>query len=322
MLSYYFLIGWHENRGQAYGKGVFKMGIKQSRSDKVFDVLNKLLVWFFVIIVSYPLIYIISASISDPQYVNSGEVWLFPKGITFEGYLRVFQNSEIWLGYRNTIFYTLFGTFINLAVTLPMAYALSRTDLAGRNIIMIALVFTMFFEGGLIPTYILVRDLGMINTVWAMVLPNAAAMWNIIVTMTFFRVSIPRGLEEAAEIDGASQIRTFFQIVLPLSAPIIAVMALFYGVGHWNQYFGALIYLQDRELFPLQLFLREILVQQQLTSELMQQAGAAEALSQHARIADIVKYAVMIFSAAPLLIVYPFLQRFFLKGVMIGSLKE
>ncbi|SHG47027.1 carbohydrate ABC transporter permease [Ornithinibacillus halophilus] len=298
------------------------MAIKQAKSDKIFDICNKILVWFFIVVISYPLVYIISASISDPQYVNSGEMWLFPKGLTFEGFERVFQSSEIWLGYRNTIFYTLLGTFINLAVTLPMAYALSRSDLVGRKFIMLALVFTMFFEGGLIPTYLLVRDLGMINTVWAMVLPSAAAMWNIIVTMTFFKVSIPKGLEEAAEIDGASQIRTFFQIVIPLSAPIIAVMALFYGVGHWNQYFGALIYLQDRELYPLQLFLREILVQQQLTTELMQQSGSAEALSEHARIADIIKYAVMIVSAAPLLIVYPFLQRFFIKGVMIGSLKE
>lgn len=298
------------------------MKIKDTGSDRLFDISNKILVWFFIVIISYPLIYIISASISDPQYVNSGEMWLFPKGITFEGFQRVLQSSEIWLGYRNTIFYTLLGTFINLAVTLPCAYALSRQDLIGKKVIMAFLVFTMFFDGGLIPTYLLVRDLGMVNTVWSMVIPSAAAMWNIIVTMSFFRVTIPRGLEEAAEIDGASQIRTFFQIVLPLSAPIIAVMALFYGVGHWNQYFGALIYLQDRELFPLQLFLREILVQQKITAELMQQSGTAEALSQHARIADIIKYAVMIVSAAPLLIVYPFLQRFFLKGVMIGSLKE
>ncbi|WP_066195638.1 MULTISPECIES: carbohydrate ABC transporter permease [Gracilibacillus] len=298
------------------------MAIKQSKTDKVFDVCNKFLVWFFILLISYPLIYIISASISDPQFVNSGQMWLFPRGITFEGFGRVFQNSEIWLGYRNTIFYTLFGTFINLAITLPMAYALSRQELIGKKIIMALLVFTMFFEGGLIPTYLLVRDLGFVDTIWAMVLPNAAVMWNIIVTMTFFKATIPRGLEEAAEMDGASQIRTFFQIVIPLSAPIIAVMALFYGVSHWNQYFNAMIYLQDKSLFPLQLFLREILVQQQLTTELMQQSGSAEALSEHSRIADIVKYAVMIVSAAPLLIVYPFLQRFFLKGVMIGSLKE
>lgn len=295
--------------------------MKQPKSDKVFDIFNMIIVWFFIIIISYPLLYIVSASISDPTYVNSGEMWLLPKGITFEGFERVFQSSDIWVGYRNTIFYTLLGTFINLAVTLPCAYALSRNDLAGKGVIMALLIFTMFFEGGLIPTYLLVRDLGMTDTIWAMVIPNAAAIWNIIVTMTFFRVTIPKGLEEAAEIDGASQLRTFFQIVLPLSAPIIAVMALFYGVGHWNQYFSALIYLSDRELFPLQLFLREILVQQEMTADLMMQSGNAQALSEHARIADIIKYAVMIVSAAPLLIIYPFLQRFFLKGVMIGSIK-
>ncbi|WP_062107929.1 carbohydrate ABC transporter permease [Bacillus niameyensis] len=298
------------------------MNIKETRSDQIFNLCNKLLVLFFIIIISYPLIYIVSASISDPFYVNSGAMWLFPKGITFEGFERVFQSSEIWVGYRNTIFYTLLGTFINLVVTLPCAYALSRQDLIGKKLIMTLFVFTMFFDGGLIPTYLLVRDLGMINTIWSMVIPSAAAMWNIIVTMSFFKVTIPRGLEEAAEMDGASQIRTFLQIVLPLSAPIIAVMALFYGVGHWNQYFGALIYLHERSLFPLQLFLREILVQQKITAELLQQSGAAEAISKHARIADIIKYAVMIVSAAPLLMIYPFLQRFFIKGVMIGSLKE
>ncbi|MBO0991658.1 carbohydrate ABC transporter permease [Bacillus sp. SD088] len=297
------------------------MEIKQAKTDRIFDICNKILVWFFIIIIMYPLIYIVSASISDPSFVNSGQMWLWPKGITFEGFQRVFQNTDIWIGYRNTIFYTLLGTFINLAVTLPAAYALSRQELIGKKVIMALFVFTMFFEGGLIPTYLLVRDLSMVNTIWALVIPSAAAMWNIIVTMTFFKVTIPKGLEEAAEMDGASQFRTFFQIVLPLSAPIIAVMALFYGVGHWNQYFGAMIYLSDEKLFPLQLFLRKILIQQQMTADMMMQSGSAEALSEHARIADIIKYAVMIVSAAPLLIVYPFLQRFFLKGVLIGSIK-
>ena len=290
--------------------------------DKVFGVINKVMIVLFVLIVLYPLIYIVSASVSDPYYVNSGQMWLFPKGFTLEGYRRIFQSKELLIGYRNTIVYTLLGTFINLAVTLPAAYALSRTDLAGRNIIMGLFVFTMFFDGGLIPVYMLVRDLGMINTIWSMVLPAAASTWNIIVTMTFFRMNIPQSLEEAAEIDGASHIRIFFQLILPLSAPIIAVMALFYGVGHWNQYFGALIYLQDRALWPLQLFLREILIQQKMMTELMQQRGVVEALQEHARIADIIKYAVMIVSSAPLLIVYPFLQRFFVKGIMIGSIKE
>lgn len=296
--------------------------IKEARSDRIFDIANKALVWFFILIITYPLIYILSASISDPSYVNSGRMWLIPKGITFEGFVRVFNSAEIWNGYRNTIFYTLLGTLINLAVTLPCAYALARQELVGRVAIMGLLIFTMFFDGGLIPTYLLVRDLGMINTIWAMVIPGAASVWNIIVTMTFFRVTIPRALEEAAEIDGASVFRTFFQIVLPLSAPIVAVMALFYGVGHWNQYFAGLIFLSDRELFPLQLILRDILIQQEMTAELMIQGANPEAIGEQARIANVIKYAVMIVSAAPLLIVYPFLQRFFIKGVMIGSIKE
>lgn len=295
--------------------------IQQSKTDRIFDLLNKLIVCFFILIITYPLLYILSASISDPSYVNSGRMWLLPKDITFEGYKRVFQSSDIWIGYRNTIFYTLLGTFINLAVTLPCAYALARHELVGKGIIMALLIFTMFFDGGLIPTYLLVRDLGMTNTIWAMVIPNAASVWNIIVTMTFFKVTIPDGLVEAAEIDGASVFRTFFQIVLPLSLPIIAVMGLFYGVGHWNSYFNGLIYLTDKNLFPLQLFLRDILVQQQVAAELMIQGSNIQAIGEQAKIAAIIKYAVMIVSAAPLLIVYPFLQRFFVKGVLIGSIK-
>lgn len=294
--------------------------IKGSNSDKLFDVLNKTLVWFFIIVIAYPLVYICSAAISDPQLVSTGEMWLWPKGITFEGFQRVFNDSEIWMGYFNTIFYTLLGTFINLAVTLPMAYALTRKDLRGKGIIMGMLVFTMFFDGGLIPTYLLVKNLGMVDTIWAMVIPGAAAVWNIIVTMTFFKVAIPRELEESAEMDGASVFRIFLQVVLPLSLPIIAVMGLFYGVGHWNQYFNALIYLNDRSLFSLQLILREILVLSQMSTEMMESTDPETILEQQ-RIANIIKYAVMIVSAAPLLIVYPFLQRFFLKGVMIGSIK-
>lgn len=308
------------------GAGGMKMHVKankiqQAKSDKIFDICNKLLVWFFIIIISYPLLYICFASISDPNYVHSGEMWLLPKDITFEGFKRIFASDDIWIGYRNTIFYTLLGTLINLAVTLPCAYALARQELVGRGIIMGLLIFTMFFDGGLIPTYLLVRDLGMFNTIWAMVIPGAASVWNIIVTMTFFKVTIPRGLEEAAEVDGASVFRTFWQIVLPLSAPIIAVMALFYGVGHWNQYFSGLIYLTDRDLFPLQLILREILIEQEITAELMIQGTNIQAIGEQARIAASIKYAVMIVSAAPLLILYPFLQRFFIKGVMIGSVK-
>lgn len=296
--------------------------IRDTRADKVFNFLNKAFVWILIFIVLYPIIYIISASISDPDVVNSGEMWLYPIDITFDGYKRVFNSPDIWIGYRNTIFYTVAGTLINLLVTLPCAYALSRRDLIGKSIVMKMLIFTMFFDGGMIPTYLLIRDLGMLNTVWAMIIPGAASVWNIIVTMTFFRSSIPRALEEQAEIDGASVFKTFTSIVLPLSLPIIAVMALFYGVAHWNSYFSALIYLTDRDLFPLQLILREILIEQELTAQLMVQGGNIEAIGEQAKIASSIKYAVMIVSSLPLLIAYPFVQKYFIKGVLIGSVKE
>lgn len=292
-----------------------------NRSDRLFEIGNHLFVITLLILVLYPLIYIVSASVSDPVAVNTGEMWLFPKGFTLEGFQRVFRDPDILIGYRNTIFYTGVGTFINLAVTLPCAYALSRADLRGRSVILLLIIFTMFFSGGIIPTYLLVRDLGLINTVWALLIPKAAAAWNILVAMAFFRMTIPNELHDAAVIDGCSEFRFFTRIVLPLSKAIIAVMALFYAVGHWNQYFDALIYLSDRELYPLQLFLREILVQQEMSASMMMDGAAMEAMAEQARIADIVKYAVMIVASLPLLVAYPFLQRYFMKGVMIGSVK-
>lgn len=295
------------------------MAIQESRSDKVFVAFNYVFVWFLIAIVAYPLLYIAIASISDPNLVNSGQVWLWPKGITFEGFERVMKDSEIWIGYRNTIFYTVVGTFINLLVTLPGAYVLSRKDIKGTNIIMFLIVFTMFFEGGMIPTYLLVKNLGMVDTIWALLIPQAAAVWNVIVTRTFFASTIPKELEETAEIDGCSAFRMFFQIVVPLSMPIIAVMTLFYAVGHWNEYFQALIYLSNESLYPLQLFLKNILVSSQIDSTLV--AEDASSLAEQQRIGEIMKYAVMIISMVPLLILYPFLQRYFIKGIMIGSIK-
>lgn len=295
--------------------------IRETFADRMFGLGNTFFIGALLIIVLYPLIYIVSASVSDPSAVNSGEMWLLPVGITFEGFARVFQNPDILIGYRNTLFYTFVGTLINLCVTLPCAYALSRSELPGRGVFLFVILFTMFFSGGLIPTYLLVRDLGLINTVWALLLPKAAAAWNILVAMAFFSLTIPRELQDAAEIDGCSPFGFFMRIVLPLSKPIIAVMALFYAVGHWNQYFDALIYLSNRDIFPLQLFLREILVQQQMSATMMMDGAAMEAMAQQARIADIVKYAVIIVASLPLLIVYPFLQRFFVKGVFIGSVK-
>ncbi|GGH79298.1 putative aldouronate transport system permease protein [Pullulanibacillus pueri] len=298
--------------------------IRESRNDRIFKAFIYSFLIVILIIVLYPLIYIISASISDPTLVSSGKMWLWPKGINFDGYKLIFQDDQIWIGYLNTIYYTVLGVLISLAITLPAAYALSRRKLVGGNFFMMMFAFTMFFSGGLVPTYLLVKNLGLVNTVGAMVLPNAAAVWNIIVCRTFFQVTIPKELEEAAIIDGCSTTKLFFKVVIPLSMPIIAVMALFYGVGQWNDYFNALIYLSDKEKYPLQMILRQILVLQELGNDNMATSisnSAAEAMQHSQSLADIMKYAIIIVSTLPMIIVYPFLQRFFVKGVMIGSIK-
>ncbi|NGP45295.1 carbohydrate ABC transporter permease [Bacillaceae bacterium SIJ1] len=299
-----------------------EMRMNETKQDKLFLLFNYVFLTVAMLIVLYPLMYIISASMSDPSAVNSGDMWLLPKGVTFEGYQLIFDNDDIWLGYLNTIFYTVLGTVINLVITIPCAYALSRKDFDGRGFFMAMFVLTMFFNGGLIPTYLVVRDLGLIDTIWAMVLPNAALVWNIIVSRVFFQVSIPKELEESSIIDGCSDFKMFMKIILPLSAPIIAVMALFYGVGHWNGYFNALIYLSDKEMYPLQLILREILVLQEISASSTELTGEmAEAMHSKQQLAAVIKYGVMIVSSLPIIIVYPFLQRYFVKGVMIGSLK-
>ncbi|MWV44301.1 ABC transporter permease subunit [Paenibacillus sp. HJL G12] len=298
-------------------------GVKETKRDKLFLICNYIYVLLAFLIVFYPLVYMISASISDPKYVGSGEMWLWPKGITFDGYKRVFQNSSIWTGYGNTILYTVVGTAINLVVTLPAAYALSRKDFVGRNFFMGMFMVTMFFGGGLVPTYLLIKQLGMINTMWAIVIPSAASIWNIIVSRTFFQSAIPKELQEAAQIDGCTNMRLFIRIILPLSMPIVAVMALFYGVGNWNSYFSALIYLNDSAKYPLQLVLRQILVLQEMAAQGGGgiDASTAAAMNSKAEIAALVKYAVIIVATIPVIVIYPFLQRYFVQGVMIGSVK-
>lgn len=297
--------------------------VKETGRDKLFTICIYIYVALALIIVAYPIVYILSASISNPKFVSSGEMWLWPKGITFEGYQIVFANTKIWTGYANTILYTVVGTSVNLIVTIPAAYALSRKDFVGRNFFMGMFMVTMFFGGGLVPTYMLVKSLGMINTIWAIVLPSAASIWNIIVSRTFFQSSIPKELQEAAQIDGCTNMRMFMKIILPLSMPIIAVMALFYGVGNWNNYFSALIYLNDEAKYPLQLILRQILVLQEMSAQAggSLDASTASALNNKAEIAALVKYAVIIVSSLPIIAVYPFLQRYFVQGVMIGSVK-
>ncbi|AJS60330.1 carbohydrate ABC transporter permease [Paenibacillus sp. IHBB 10380] len=297
--------------------------VKDTGRDKVFVICTYIYVFLAFIVVAYPLVYMLSASISDPKLVSSGEMWLWPRGITFDGYKRVFENSSIWTGYMNTILYTVVGTMINLIVTLPAAYALSRKDFVGRNFFMGMFMVTMFFGGGLVPSYLLIKNLGMVDTMWAIVIPSAASIWNIIVSRTFFQSTIPNELQEAAQIDGCTNMRLFFRIVLPLSMPIIAVMGLFYGVGNWNSYFSALIYLNDESKFPLQLILRQILVLQEMSAQPggSMDATTALALNNKAEVAALVKYAVIIVSTLPIIAIYPFLQRYFVQGVMIGSVK-
>lgn len=245
-------------------------------SDRGFDWINTIFLLIILVLIVYPLIFVLSASISDPQAVSSGRMWLWPVDITFKGYERVFANDAIWLGYKNTIIYTFVGTAIHLFVLLPCAYALSRKELMAKKFILWFILFTMLFNGGLIPTYLVVQSLGMLDTMWAIIIPNVVGAWSILVARAFFQQSIPDQLVEASKIDGASDFYIFIRVVLPLSLPIIAVMALFHAVNLWNQYFNALIYLSDRDKYPLQLILREILVVNQM--QLNDPGGSAESL--------------------------------------------
>ncbi len=296
-------------------------GIKQSKGDLTFDIINHILLLLVLIVCVYPLIFVVSASISDPAQVWSGNVWLFPKGITFSGYKTIFEKDSIWIGYKNSLIYMVVGTLVNLFMTFTAAYPLSRKDFRAKGFLMGMYTVTMFFNGGLIPTYLLVKSLNLLDSIWAMILPNAVAFWNIVVTKTYFQTNIPDELLEAASMDGCSNIKFLVRIVLPLSAPIIAVMALFYGVGHWNSYFNALIYLSSRDKYPLQLFLREILLQNQIQSQMLETTSGAQALLEQQKVAETIKYGVIIVSSLPMLIIYPFVQKHFVKGIMVGSIK-
>ena len=295
----------------------YRNRIRSSRADKVFDILNYVLLTFALLIVAYPLYFIVIASVSDPSAVYAGKVVFCPYKFTLDGYRRILEYQSFYTGYRNTLVYTLVGTSINVLITIPAAYALSRRDLVGRNFLMMGVTFTMIFSGGLIPTFLLVLDLNLYNTIWAIVLPGAVSSWNLIVARTFFQQSIPDELLEAAKLDGATNTQFFLRIVLPLSKSIIAVMVLFYAVSHWNSYSNALFYLKSADKYPLQLVLRSILFENSLGD--MVEDAATLALQQ--RLGDLIKYGIIIASSLPLLILYPFLQRYFIQGVMIGAVK-
>lgn len=302
------------------GKSGYSRALR-SRDDYVVDLAAILLSGLVLIAVLYPLLYILSSSVSEPSEVALGRVLLLPRGFTLEGYTHILNYADIWLGYRNTIFYTVVGTALNLAVTLPAAYALSRKDMPGNALLTAVFASTMFFSGGLIPTYLVYKKMNLINTVWCMLLPGLISMWNTVVCRTYFTTSIPYELQEASKIDGCGDLRLFFRIVLPLSAPIIAVMIMYYAVGHWNAYFNAMIYLNNHNLYPLQLFLRNILLLDTLQDMLGADAETQREMLRLAQLKESMKYGIIVVSALPMLIMYPFFQKYFVKGVMVGAIK-
>lgn len=287
------------------------------RSDKTFDVIVGILAAIVILIVLVPLVFVAAASFSDPDRVIRGEVLFWPKGVTLKAYTMVFENKDIWRGFANTIFYTAAGTLISVIMTILAAYPLSRKNLRGRNFIMMAILFTMYFSGGMVPTYLLVRDLGMYNTIWALLIPNALSTYNLIVAKTFFENSIPEELYESARLDGCGNIPMLIKIVLPLSKAIMAVLVLYYAVAIWNAYFDALIYIKDSSMHPLQIVLRNILLLGQTEQMGTNDVGMAEKI----KMAEAIKYSVIVVSSIPMLALYPFVQKYFVKGVMIGAVK-
>ena len=293
--------------------------VNESAIDRIFMFFNNSILLVIMLIVLLPLIYIVSASFSSAEAVIAGRVILWPVDFSLQGYETVFEHKKVWDGFANSLFYTFFGTIFNVVLTIIAAYPLSRMDLVGRRVITFAFIFTMLFSGGLIPTYMVVRDLGLLNTRWAMILPTGIGPFNLLITITFFRTTIPPELIEAARIDGASDFRTFRSVILPLARPIIAVLALFYAVNtHWNTYFMALIYLKDQELFPLQLVLREILIQNSIDASMLVDT---EDLVAREGLRDLLKYSLIVVASVPVMALYPFVQKHFVKGMTIGAVK-
>ena len=285
--------------------------------DRMFDLGVTIIAVCVVGIVLVPLLFVLAASFSDPDLVVRGKVLLFPKGFTLKAYQMVFENKDIWKGFRNTCFYTVAGTAISVALTVLAAYPLSKKDLPGRNILMMLILFTMYFSGGMIPTYLLVKDLGMYDTVWALLIPAAISTYNLIVAKTFFENSIPTEVYESARLDVCNNLAMLPKIVLPLSKAILAVLVLYYAVGIWNAYFDALIYLRNSDLHPLQIILRNILLLGQTEQMGTNDVGMAEKI----KMAEAIKYSAIVISSIPMLILYPFVQKYFVKGVMIGAIK-
>jgi putative aldouronate transport system permease protein len=289
--------------------------VQDTPVDRIFMVGVYVLLTTFLLIVLIPLVNIVASSFSSPAAVSGGRVFLWPVDFTLIGYEAVLANEAILTGFGNSVFYAVVGTLVSVTLTVMIAYPLSRSELVGRKVLIGGVLFTMLFSGGLIPTYMVVRALGLLDTRWALILPAAIGAWQVLIAMTFFRSSIPGELYEAAQLDGASDLRFLWSVVLPLSKPLLAVIALMYGIGQWNSYFSALIYLRSEELYPLQLVLRDILI--------VNNSGGTNLADQLAaqQMADLMKFSLIVVSTVPVLLVYPFVARHFTKGVMLGSVK-
>lgn len=292
--------------------------VRTSRADRVYYAISGVVLGVLLLLVAYPILFVLSASFSSGNAVATGKVLLWPVEFSLEGYRAVFRNPNIVQAFGNTILYTVAGTAINVAMVMIAAYPLSRRDLKGRGILTFLFTFTMFFSGGMIPTYIQILRLGLMNNIGAMVLPGALSVYNMIVARTFIQSNIPYDLFEATSIDGCNDLQYLFYIVLPLSKAVIAVIALFSAVGHWNSYFSAMIYLNDRNKFPLQIILREILIMNKVDLSMVMDPEMQIAL---AHTADVLKYSLIVVATVPILVVYPFVQKYFVKGVMVGSIK-
>jgi putative aldouronate transport system permease protein len=289
--------------------------IYQTLEDNIFDGVVFALSFIIFIIMAYPMWFIVIASFSDSLAVSAGQVWLWPKDFTTYGYQQVFANSRIWIGYRNTVVYAVLATILNLLVTIPAAYAVSRKDLKGRKLITLFFVFTVYFSGGLVPTYLTARSYGLVNTFWVLVIPFGISWSNLIVSRAYFASNIPEELLDAARIDGCGNTRFFVSIVLPLSKAIVAVIALYVVVGQWNSWFQYLVYVRKESLVPLQIVLRDILLVNAAAVDPLQD------MSEQLRYREILKYSLIIVATLPVMCFYPFIQKYFTKGVMIGAIK-
>ena len=294
--------------------------IKPTKGDRILDFFIIVILILIAIVVMYPLYLVILASISDPSYISKGQVWLFPKGINFEAYKKLLDEKIIWIGYRNALFYTIFGTILQMIVTTTASYALSKKDLPGRSWLTLFFVFTMYFSGGMIPTYLVIKQFGMINTIWALLIPCIFGPYNLVISRNYFENSIPESVYESAALDGAGQFRTFVQIAVPLAKPVLAVMSLNFALGHWNSYLEPMLYISDDEIQTLQVFIKRITMQ--AATNLESSTGLdIETFTASIRQTQLLKYAIVVVSAVPMILLYPFIQRYFVKGIMLGSVK-